>query len=111
MSAGDAARFANGFAAVPKHAWMFVFPSDGKSLIYLDVLAGFNAPSAEDALARIVSVKRIGGIDLVRFLPERDALMLHVEKGRRVVDCTVAIVIVTDCAIEIVIRENVIESL
>ena len=59
MAAGNAARFADGRAAIPQHARMRILPADGERLIHLQVLARLDAAAAQNALVRIVAVKRI----------------------------------------------------
>ena len=60
VAAGDAARFADGRAAIPQHARMLVFPVDAERLVHLQVLAGLHAAAAENALVGIVAIEGIG---------------------------------------------------
>ena len=39
---------------------------DGKRFVDFDVLAGLDAAAAENALVRVVAIKRIGVVDFVR---------------------------------------------
>jgi hypothetical protein len=90
---------------------MRVFPADAEGLVYLQVLTGFNAAPAENALLRIVAIKGIAWIDLVGFGLERDVLMFDGEQNRGVVDGAVAVVIVADRAVEQMISEDAIEGI
>ena len=110
MAARNAARFSDRGSAVPKHAWIRIFPVDGERFIDFNVLTSLNAPAAKNALIRIVTIKRICVIDFVRFRSEWDSLMLNRQQFRRVVDYAIAIVVVTDRAVQHVVAEDAIES-
>src|SRR5260370_35934311 len=90
---------------------MLEFPTDRERVIYLNILAGLNALAAENALAGIVAVKRIGHIHFVRFWREGMLLMLNIERKSRIVNAAVFVVIVADCAVEHVIAKNHVEGL
>ena len=49
---GNAGRAFDHFAAIPKDAGVGGLPIDREGLVDLDVLAGFNAAAAQDALGR-----------------------------------------------------------
>jgi hypothetical protein len=66
VAAGNTARFADLRAAVPKNAWIWILPADGQGFVDLDILAGFDAAAAQNALIGIVAVERIGVIHFVR---------------------------------------------
>ena len=59
MAARDTAGTGNLFATVPENARMLIFPIDGKSFVYLKVLASLNAASAKNALIGVIAIKRI----------------------------------------------------
>src|SRR6266540_3491046 len=65
--------------------------------------------SAENALIRIVSVKRVRVIHFIRLGPEGNFLMLHGHQLGCVMHRAIAVVIVTDGAVEHVISKNPIE--
>src|SRR5579864_4795880 len=111
VAARNAARLADGGSAVPQDAGIGVFPVDRERFVDLDVLAGFYAPAAENALVGIVAIERICVIDLVRFRSEWDLLMLNRQQLCRVMNGAISIVIVADCAIEKVITEDAIKGL
>ena len=87
MAAGDAARFADRRAAIPEHARVRVFPADGERFVDFQVLAGFHAAAAKDALVGIVAIERIAVVDLVRLRLERDMLVVDLQQSGGVVDC------------------------
>src|SRR5712691_12706998 len=90
---------------------MRILPADRKRLVDLQILAGFDAPAAQDALTRVVTVKRITTVDSIRFRFKRIALMFHTEQFRRVVDRAVSVVVVAHGAVELVIPQNAVECL
>ena len=55
---------------------MGIFPVDAQGLIHLQVLAGLDASSAQDALIRIVTVKGIGDVLFIRLGFEGGFLVL-----------------------------------
>ena len=65
MAAGDAAGARDVVAAVPKDAGMRRGPIDGEGFVYLDVLTGFDATAAQNALLRIVAIEGISAVLLV----------------------------------------------
>src|SRR6266481_5084332 len=111
VAARNAARLSNGGPAVPEHAWIRIFPVDGKRFVDLDVLTSLYAAATENALIGIVTIERIRVIDLVRLRSKRDSLMLNGQQFRRVMDSAIAIVVVADRAVEQVVTENAIEGL
>src|SRR5262249_33933013 len=46
VAARDAARVADPRASIPQNAWIWVLPTNAESLVYLEVLARFDTPSA-----------------------------------------------------------------
>ena len=90
---------------------MRIFPADAEGLVYLQVLAGFHATPAENALLRIVAIKGIARIDFVGLGLEGDFLMFDFEEDRSVVDGAVAVVIVADRAVEQMIAQDAVEGL
>src|SRR5207253_1253016 len=74
MPAGDATGFADRGTAIPEHARIWIFPVDRKRFVDLDVLAGFYAAPAQDALIGIVAIERVGVIHLVWLWPKWDSL-------------------------------------
>jgi hypothetical protein len=111
VAARNAARFADGRAAVPQHARVRILPVDGQRFVDLDVLAGLHAAAAENALVGIVAVERIGVIDFVGLGYERDSLVLDGQQLRGVVDRAIAVVVVADRAVEHVVAEDAIKCL
>jgi hypothetical protein len=110
MAARNATGLSDGGPAVPQDAGIGVFPVDRERFVDLDVLAGFYAPAAENALVGIVAIERICVIDLVRFRSEWDLLMLNRQQLCRVMNSAISIVVVADCAIKKVITEDAIEG-
>src|SRR5208283_4654391 len=84
---------------------------DGERFVHLDVLARLYAAAAKEALARIVAVKGIGRVNFIWFGLERIFLMLHREHLCRVMDDTIAVVIVADRTVKHVVLEQTVESL
>ena len=110
VAAGYAARFADARAAIPQNPRMGILPADGQSFVDLEILTSFDATAAQNALVGIVSVERIRVIDSVRFRLETQRLVFDCQHLRRVVNETVAIVIVADRAIKHVVAENPVKS-
>src|SRR5437879_1525347 len=106
MAARNATRLANGRSAVPQHARVRILPTNRERLVDLNVLAGFDAAAAEDALIGIVPIKGIGRIDRVRFVFEGSVLMLDSKELGGVMDRAVPVVIIADGAVKLVIAEN-----
>ena len=52
---------------------MRVLPANGQSFVDFEILAGFDAAAAENALVGIIAVERVGVIDFVGFGLEWDA--------------------------------------
>src|SRR5882762_3532708 len=111
VTARHAARLSDRGAAVPEHARMWIFPVDGKRFVHLDVLTGFHASPAQDALIGIVSVERIRAVDLVGLGLKRNALMFNGQQLGCVVNSAVSVVVVTNGAIKKVTAEYAIEGL
>src|SRR5207302_5331732 len=89
---------------------MGVLPLYAECFIYLYVLAGFDTSSAENALIRIISVEGIGHVHFIWFGFIGRFLMFNVEKAGRIVDSTVTVIVVTDCAVQQMIAKNSIEG-
>src|ERR1700694_4296943 len=100
MPAGNAARFADGGAAVPQNPRMRIFPADGQSFVDLEILARFDATAAQNALIGIVTVKRVGAIDLIGLGFEWKVLVLDGQHLGGVVNHAIAIVVVAYGAIQ-----------
>ena len=86
VAAGDAAGFGDRPAAIPEDAWVRVVPVDAQGFVDLEILASFDAASAEDALVGIVTVEGVAvdfraGIGLIR-----DVLFFDVDQFGGVVD-------------------------
>src|SRR6266849_3880481 len=90
---------------------MRILPTDGERLIYLQILAGFDAPAAQNTLAGVVTVKRIAIVDFVCFWFKRITLVLHAEHLRCVVNRAVSVIVVAYSAVEFVIAQNAVERL
>ena len=88
---------------------MRILPPYRKRLVDLNILASLDATSAENALIRIVSVKRVRVVHLVRLGLEGNFLMLHGHQLGCVMHRAIAVVIVTNGAVEHVISKNPIE--
>src|SRR5258708_34091500 len=110
VSTRNAARLSNGRAAIPQHAGVRIFPVDGKRFVPLDVLTSLYAAGAENALIGIVAIERIRVINLVGLRSKRDLLMLNGQQPCRVVDSAIAIVVVTDRAVEKMVAEDAIKG-
>src|SRR5438094_3632937 len=109
MPAGNATGLSDRRTAIPKHARIWILPVNRKSFVDLDVLTGFNAAAAENALIGIVAIERIRAVDLVGLRSKRDSLMLNGQQLRRVMDSAIAIVVIADRAIKKVITEDAIK--
>ena len=88
---------------------MGILPADRQSFVDLEILAGFDAAAAQNALIGVVTVERVGVIDFVGLGFEREALVLDAQHLCRVVHRAVAVVVVADGAIQEVIGQNPIE--
>jgi len=88
---------------------MLGLPIDGESFVYLNVLTGFHAAPAENALVRIVAVERICKVLLIGFRFELSNLMFHIQIGGRIVNGAVLVVVVANRAVEKVIFEDAVE--
>src|SRR6266849_1603758 len=93
MAAGNAARFPDRRSAIPKNSRMGILPANGQSFVDLEILAGFDAAAAQNALVGIIAVERVGVIDFVGLGFEREALVLDAQNLRRVVHRAVAVVV------------------
>ena len=88
-----------------------IFPADGECFVDLNVLAGFNAAAAQNALVGIVAIERVGVVFRVGLGLEGEFLVLDGEQSRRVVDRAVPVVVVADGAVEEVVVEDAVEGL
>src|SRR5712692_6201820 len=111
VAAGHTTGFANSRAPVPQNPRMRILPADGESLVYLQILAGLDAATAQNTLVGIVAVEGIGVVYLVRLGLEWQALVLDCHHLRGVVDHAVAVVVVADRAIEKVIPQDAVKRL
>jgi hypothetical protein len=111
MPAGNATRPGNPLASVPQNARIFVFPADRKSLVHLNVLTGLDTAAAENALVWVVAIKRIGKIFFEGLGNEGTLLMGDVEERRRIVNRAVAVVVVTDGAVQQMVMQDAIEGI
>src|SRR5438309_9914306 len=106
MTARHAARLTNGLAPIPQDSWMRILPPYRKRLVDFNILASLDATSAENALIRVVSVKRVRVVHFVRLRLERNLLMLNGHLPGRVMHRAIAVVIVADGAVEHVISQD-----
>src|SRR5262245_11095470 len=67
VTAGYAARAGDLFPAIPENAGMLTLPIDRERLVDLDGLTRLHALAAQNALARVVSVKRIRHVHRIGF--------------------------------------------
>ena len=111
MATGDAARAANLHPSIPENAWAIQFPANRKGLIHFYRLAGLYTLPAEDTLARVIAIERVGHVHFIRFWREGVVLMLNVQLECRVVDPAILVVVVADRAVEHMVAENHIERL
>ena len=109
MAAGNAARFADGRAAIPQDSRIRVLPADGQSFVDLEILTSFDTTAAQNALVGIVAIERVGAVDFVGFGFEWETLVLDGQHPGGVVNHAVAVIVVADGAIEEVIAQNTIE--
>ena len=65
VAARDAAGAGNGFAAIPQDARMLRLPIDRQRLVYLEILASFDAASAQNALVGIIAIEGIAVVGWV----------------------------------------------
>jgi hypothetical protein len=70
-----------------------------------------NAPSAKDALVRIVAIEGIGHIHFVGLGFVRNLLMFHMKHLCRVMHGAVAVAVVAHCAIKHMISEDAVKGL
>src|SRR5713226_4277411 len=99
VAAGNAARFPDRRSAIPQDSRMGILPANGQSFVDLEILAGFDAAAAQNALVGIIAVKRVSVIDFVGFGLEWNTLVLDAQHLRRVVHRAIAVVVVADGAI------------
>ncbi len=111
VAAGDATGAVDFFPAVPEDAGMGALPIDGEGLVDLDVLAGFDAATAEDALVGVVAIEGVGHVLLVRFGSVGSVLVFYIEVFGGVMDSAVLVVVVADGAVEHVVLEDAVEGL
>src|SRR5262245_51158312 len=100
MPAGNAARLANRRSTIPQHTWVRVFPSDRECFVYFEVLTGLDTTAAKDALVRVITIERICIVRFVWLRLKRNALMFDTQEPSCVVDRTVAVTVIADCAVE-----------
>ena len=108
VAAGNARGAGDVVAAIPEDAGVLGGPVDGEGFVDLDVLAGFDASAAEDALVGIVAIEGVGAVLLVGLLFVGDGLVLYVEVSTGVVDGAVLVVVVADSAVELMVDEDAI---
>ena len=85
-------------------------PVDGERFIHLIVLACLDTTAAEDALVRIVAIKRIGVVLFVGLGFVGVLLVFYLQIASCVVHGAVAVTVVADRAVEHVIAEDDIKS-
>jgi hypothetical protein len=73
---------------------MRILPINRKSFIDLQVLAGFHASAAKNALLRVVAIERVGMILFVRLGMIRNRLMLHGQQFFGVVNGAISVVVI-----------------
>ena len=110
VAAGDAGGAGDVVAAIPEDAGMGGGPIDGEGFVDLDILAGFDAAAAEDALVGVVAIEGVGEVLLVGLGLVGNGLVLHVEVCDGVVDGAVLVVVIADGAVEEVVAEDAIEG-
>ena len=82
---------------------MRIFPADGERFVDLQILTSLHTPPAKDALVRVVPIEGIRFIDFVGLGSIRDALMLNLQQGCRIVNGAIAVVIVANGTIQKVV--------
>jgi hypothetical protein len=90
---------------------MLILPPDTQRFIDLEGLAGLYAAPTKNALIGIVAIERIRVINFVRLRSKRDLLMFDGQQLGRVMDSTIAVVVVANRAVEQVVAENAIKCL
>src|SRR3984893_18449853 len=90
---------------------MSILPVDRKGLIDLNVLAGFDASAAKNALLRVVAVERVRVILFVRLGMKRNRLMFNAQQSFGFVNSAVSVVVVAHGAVENMIAENAVKRL
>src|SRR3989442_10062878 len=96
MAAGNAARLPDRRSAIPQDSRMGILPADRQSFVDLEILTGFDAAAAQNALVWIIAVERVGVIDFVGLGFEREALVLDAQHLGGVVNRAVAVVVIAD---------------
>jgi hypothetical protein len=71
MTAGNAARFVDRRTAIPQNSGVGVLPADRQGFVHLEVLTGFDAAAAENALVGIIAVEGVSVIDFAGLGLER----------------------------------------
>ncbi len=90
---------------------MRIVPIDGQRLIHFNILAGFHAAAAQNALVGIIAVEWIGAVDLIRLGLKWDLLVLDGHQLGGVVYRAVSVVVVAHGAIQQVVAEDAVEGL
>ncbi len=99
-------------AAVPEDAGVVALPVDGEGFVDLDVLAGFDAAAAEDALVGVVAIEGVGdGPARTAWHVRGGPDVLRSSQRGGVVDRAVLVVVVADGAVEVVVLEDAVEGL
>lgn len=106
VPARNTGRLIDGDIVIPNHPRPLTLPVNGQHFAHLQILAGLDATSAKNALVGVVTVERIAVILLVRFWLKRIFLMRHFHGHGSIVDCAVAVVVVTYRAVEFVVVQN-----
>jgi hypothetical protein len=73
-------------------------------------LACLYAAAAENALIRVIAIKRVSVVYLIRFGPKGNLLVFDGQRFGCVVNSAIAVIVITDGAIEKVITENTVEG-
>ena len=106
----DAARLADRLAAVPEHAWVGRGIVDAQRFVDLDILAGLDALSAQNALVGVVGIERTGRILFVGLARIRIALDRNIHVGEGVVQLAVAGVVLAGGAVQLVLGEQAVHA-
>ena len=85
-------------------------PVDGQGLVDLDVLAGLDTSSAQDALIGVVAVEGVGVVLRIGLVLEWPRLVLYIEAGGCVVDGAILVIVIADRAVEVVVLEDAVEG-
>src|SRR5262245_18332143 len=100
VTAGYAARAGDLFPAIPENAGMLTFPIAREGLVYTAGFTRLHALAAENALVRVLSVKRIRHVHRIGFRLIRMILVFDLQRDGRIVHAALPVVVVAHRAVQ-----------